>query len=187
MRTKPILAASIFLNLALLGTAGYLLSRKTEAPAAAAPVSVANLSSEAPRAPAAAPFRWSQLEAEDYSTYIANLRAIGCPEQTIRDIIAADVASLYETKRRELESRLAKQTGVPAVATRQALDRLTQGQKAVMAKLPMMPTASSSESQPPGDPARVASREFRTDAGTAVPGSPTAARTGPASSPSAAN
>src|SRR5262249_51123614 len=32
-------------------------------------------------------------------TYIANLRSIGCPEQTIRDIIIADVNALYSRKR----------------------------------------------------------------------------------------
>jgi hypothetical protein len=40
-------------------------------------------------------FRWSQLESEDYQTYINNLRAIGCPEQTIRDIIIADLDLLW--------------------------------------------------------------------------------------------
>ncbi|MFM1769710.1 MAG: hypothetical protein RJA22_2239 [Verrucomicrobiota bacterium] len=35
--------------------------------------------------------RWAQLESEDYPTYIARLRAAGCPEQTIRDIIIADL------------------------------------------------------------------------------------------------
>ncbi|MGD0614746.1 MAG: LysM domain-containing protein [Verrucomicrobiota bacterium] len=43
-------------------------------------------------------FSWSQVESADYPTYIANLRAIGCPEQTIRDIIIADVNALYARK-----------------------------------------------------------------------------------------
>ena len=38
---------------------------------------------------------WSHVESADYPTYIANLRSIGCPEQTIRDIIIADVNALY--------------------------------------------------------------------------------------------
>jgi hypothetical protein len=38
--------------------------------------------------------QWSQLESEDYKTYIARLRAIGCPEQTLRDIIIADLDKL---------------------------------------------------------------------------------------------
>src|ERR1041385_6045932 len=40
-------------------------------------------------------FSWSQVESDDYPTYITNLREIGCPEQTIRDIIIADVNALY--------------------------------------------------------------------------------------------
>jgi hypothetical protein len=39
-------------------------------------------------------FRWTQLESEDYRTYIARLRAVGCPEATIRDIIIADLDKL---------------------------------------------------------------------------------------------
>lgn len=44
-------------------------------------------------------FSWREVESDDYPTYIANLRDIGCPEQTIRDIIIADVNSLYARKR----------------------------------------------------------------------------------------
>src|SRR5436190_24072996 len=40
-------------------------------------------------------FSWSEVESSDYPTYIANLRNIDCPEQTIRDIIIADVNALY--------------------------------------------------------------------------------------------
>jgi hypothetical protein len=44
-------------------------------------------------------FSWREVESADYPTYITNLRNIGCPEQTIRDIIIADVNSLYSRKR----------------------------------------------------------------------------------------
>src|SRR5436190_24378605 len=47
-------------------------------------------------------FSWSEVESSDYPTYIANLRNIDCPEQTIRDIIIADVNALY-SRRRALE------------------------------------------------------------------------------------
>jgi len=50
----------------------------------------------------AQPFNWSQLESTDYPTYIANLRRIGCPEQTIRDIMAADLDSAYYARRRQV-------------------------------------------------------------------------------------
>ncbi len=43
-------------------------------------------------------FRWAQLESEDYRTYVRRLRAIGCPEQTIRDIVIADVDKLLAPK-----------------------------------------------------------------------------------------
>lgn len=44
-------------------------------------------------------FSWQELESADYPIYIANLRSIGCPEQTIRDLIIADVNALYARKR----------------------------------------------------------------------------------------
>jgi hypothetical protein len=47
------------------------------------------------------PFRWNQIESPDYRVYVANLRAIGCPERTVRDIIHADVGSLFAAKRKE--------------------------------------------------------------------------------------
>ena len=43
-------------------------------------------------------FRWAQLESEDYRDYIVRLRAVGCPEQTIRDIVIADVDKMLAPK-----------------------------------------------------------------------------------------
>lgn len=43
-------------------------------------------------------FSWQELESRDYPTYIKNLREIGCPEQTIRDIIIADVTQVLREK-----------------------------------------------------------------------------------------
>jgi hypothetical protein len=42
---------------------------------------------------------WKDVESDDYVTYIRNLRTIGCPEKTIRDIIVADVNELYAHRR----------------------------------------------------------------------------------------
>lgn len=44
-------------------------------------------------------FTWQELESANYVAYITNLRAIGCPEETIRDIIVADVNGLFSKKR----------------------------------------------------------------------------------------
>ena len=50
-------------------------------------------------------FSWREIESGDYATYVANLRDIGCPEQTVRDIIIAEVNALYSRKRAtELET-----------------------------------------------------------------------------------
>jgi len=44
-------------------------------------------------------FSWREIEASDFPTYAANLRQIGCPEQTVRDILIAEVNALYSRKR----------------------------------------------------------------------------------------
>jgi hypothetical protein len=51
---------------------------------------------------AAAPFKWQQVESADYRVYVENLRAIGCPETTIRDIILADINELFAGRIKEL-------------------------------------------------------------------------------------
>lgn len=43
-------------------------------------------------------FRWSDLESEEYPVYIGNLRAVECPEKTIKQIISADIHQLYARK-----------------------------------------------------------------------------------------
>jgi hypothetical protein len=53
-------------------------------------------------------FDWRMVESEDYKKYIANLRAIGCPENTIRDIIIADVNSLFESRKKALRANTKK-------------------------------------------------------------------------------
>ncbi len=53
-------------------------------------------------------FTWQQIESPDYPTYITNLRDVGCPEQTIRDIIIADVNQLF-ARRRATELTTAEQ------------------------------------------------------------------------------
>src|SRR5439155_13311913 len=47
-------------------------------------------------------FNWESVESPDYKQYIANLRSVGCPEETIRDILRADVIKLYEEKKKQV-------------------------------------------------------------------------------------
>lgn len=117
MNSKPIIGLSIALNLALAAALAWTVSRKPAIPADSAktgsPPATAAVNEETKPAKttaqlvpaAAAPgksFDWRMVESEDYKKYIANLRSIGCPEETIRDIILADVNKLFEARRREL-------------------------------------------------------------------------------------
>jgi hypothetical protein len=103
MKAPKFMVLLLLLNLGLFGAILYdLLSARIASP-------VAPIRSE-PTLPGAVPpapkqvvkrevtvtnqFQWAQLESEQYPTYIARLRAIGCPEQTIRDIIIADLDKL---------------------------------------------------------------------------------------------
>lgn len=45
------------------------------------------------------PFTWAQIESEDYRKYIENLRSIGCPEETVRDIIVAEIEHAFEIRK----------------------------------------------------------------------------------------
>jgi hypothetical protein len=50
----------------------------------------------------APPFHWRALESPDYVLYAANLRAVGCPERTARDILLPDIEKLYDERERQL-------------------------------------------------------------------------------------
>lgn len=52
--------------------------------------------------------RWSQLESEDYKEYVVRLRGIGCPEQTIREIIIADLDKVMAPELQALYGRRAE-------------------------------------------------------------------------------
>jgi hypothetical protein len=52
--------------------------------------------------PAAPAFHWASIESEDFKQYIQNLRDLGVPEPTIRDLIQAELAKLYRPKFRAL-------------------------------------------------------------------------------------
>jgi hypothetical protein len=73
-----------------VSTSTTIAEKKTESPA---PVMV-SVPGE--------PFTWHRVEAEDYHKYVANLRAIGCPEETVQDIIYNDVTKVYAEKLRAL-------------------------------------------------------------------------------------
>jgi hypothetical protein len=106
MNAKIIAGVSITLNVALLA---FLLARPgaTEITKEAGQTETPRAVTDAMGAPpgdlvaipaGSASFDWRMVESEDYKAYIANLRAIGCPEETIQDIIRADVKKLFESR-----------------------------------------------------------------------------------------
>ena len=53
-----------------------------------------------------AEFHWRQLLAEDFKVYRDNLRAIGCPEATVRDIMLAEINDRFALRRRAILDQL---------------------------------------------------------------------------------
>lgn len=112
MKPKLLLLASIFLNLILAGWVILLLAPRTRLPTQAPTITLSTESAtsgaqqrgaaKAAHDPADASrnahFHWRQVESEDYRQYLANLRAVGCPEKTIKDIIVADVNDLFSSR-----------------------------------------------------------------------------------------
>lgn len=110
---------SFILNLVLFGAVLLLLasqrkliSAKMTAPPATDNASVENsvtaskiMFESAQRLPSLEQFRWSQLQStNDYRRYVLNLRAIGCPESTLRDIVSGDVTRAFAYKRHQLRT-----------------------------------------------------------------------------------
>lgn len=102
MKSGLILAISTGLNLALL----VLLAHGFHpvAPTVATLRPLAGLKREAVRVVTNLPaqtlfltnvFHWRQLESTNYDEFVANLRAVGCPERTVRDIVVGDVWERY--------------------------------------------------------------------------------------------
>jgi hypothetical protein len=104
---KPALKISLLLNLGLSASLIVVLKTNQEKAAVAPPQSVASsvvtskpavLARQSPK-----PFHWSQLEStNDYRVYVSNLRAIGCPEPTVQDIVRGDAWRGFSFQRKQL-------------------------------------------------------------------------------------
>jgi hypothetical protein len=113
LNVKKILAASVIANLVLVACLFCSLERHRPAMASIPrPVmtniilqaqAVSSAPSPALQQSPSAPFQWSQLESSvDYRIYIKNLRSIGCPEQTLRDIVSGNVDRAFTVERTHL-------------------------------------------------------------------------------------
>lgn len=119
MNIKGLLIFSLFANLALLGAVGFLVAKKDTAPFSSASIersepakpkrslstnSVADHALSGETNTHVPQINWRMVESDDYRKYIENLRSIGCPEETIRDIITADVNKLFDARRKEIRA-----------------------------------------------------------------------------------
>ena len=108
MKTWPIISFSLLLN-AILAAAMVLSFKKTASPAPAAPVAAVPAFSPIPSSPpaesspsAGLPFQWNRIASDNLKIYRDNLRAIGCPELTVREIIRAVINENFGTRRRDI-------------------------------------------------------------------------------------
>jgi hypothetical protein len=113
-------------------------------------------------------FQWKQLESADYRAYIANLKAVGCPQQTIRDIIMADVDNLYAPRRQQLAAQVP--AGPPTLRANalqmlgSKLDALNREELSVLSSLLGAPPGPDQQSLAADPPARVQRDQSQDDA-----------------------
>ena len=152
---NPRILVSLFVGLAAGLALGYFAAPAAKPPTPAPAVVTPTETKPTPAAPAptkprtvtqvvtntvAQKFDWNAVESDDYKKYIANLRSIGCPEETIRDIITADVNKLYEAKRKALAGPKKKfefwkpgiMMGAPADPERTEKERALNKEKRVL-------------------------------------------------------
>jgi hypothetical protein len=109
MRARVLLWVCLGLNILLAAILVHFWQRPEPRPAVALAEVRAASDTNAPKTQLIVRrqgFTWSEIESADFPTYIKNLRNIGCPEHTIRDIILAEVNDLFA-------ERLAKELNLP--------------------------------------------------------------------------
>jgi hypothetical protein len=107
MKTRLVIGLSLALNVAL--AAAIFRPAKTPPGPARAPTAATTVPDVIPPSPpvddsppAGLPFHWSRVASENLKMYRDNLRAIGCPELTVREIIRAVINERFGTRRRDL-------------------------------------------------------------------------------------
>jgi hypothetical protein len=98
MRARPWLIASVGLNL-FLGVSWWVERRSLTDTTVVVPVFRPELDVKTNTVIRHENFTWDQIESTNYATLIKNLRDVGCPEQTIRDIVVTDVDREFDRRR----------------------------------------------------------------------------------------
>ncbi|HEX5398763.1 MAG TPA: hypothetical protein VFY06_06920 [Verrucomicrobiae bacterium] len=113
---KTAASISLLLSLALISALIYVWKNpgrtETDSVAPASPTIGTQVQAVVPKAPPVMvrqvvetrPFRWSQLLSTngDYRIFVANLRAAGCPEGVVEDIVRGDAQRAFYARRVEL-------------------------------------------------------------------------------------
>ena len=112
MTARRFIPYALLVNLALAVWVGYLVAARPGSPVQPP----APLPGKPARPPSAIPgpalvvtntlrelFTWAKVESRDYPQYIANLRAVHCPESTLQDIIITDITKNYARQKAALQ------------------------------------------------------------------------------------
>ncbi|MFM2082416.1 MAG: hypothetical protein RL380_1107 [Verrucomicrobiota bacterium] len=112
MNARWFLGLSLAANLALGALVAPCFTRRAVvvAPVASSPADIASetapMAAENAVVNLAEAFDWTRLASADFKKYRANLLAVGCPEETMRDIITAEIDEQFVQKRRALLEEL---------------------------------------------------------------------------------
>ncbi len=98
MRARVLLVLSLGFNL-FLAASLYVATEPLKEPPVPVPPPVDNVIVKTNVQVRHQNFTWEMLQSTNYVILINNLRAIGCPEQTIRDIVVSEVDRLYARRR----------------------------------------------------------------------------------------
>ncbi|MEQ2008044.1 MAG: hypothetical protein ABMA26_14705 [Limisphaerales bacterium] len=112
MNLRPIILGTVAANLALVSALLWQTARAPDSPLRAGVMVRTNVVTEfvdepatrppEVKVPGSPPFHWSKVESTNYLAYATNLLAIGCPNETARDILGARVADDVRAQMREL-------------------------------------------------------------------------------------
>jgi len=121
MKSRMLSMAVLALNLGLAGTLVYLIASYQSSGSLSTPlrtrivtntvtqiaVRKINATNSILTALGNRPLSWQALESTNYVAYIQNLRAFGCPDETIADIILTEIGRLYARRRAQIRGQVA--------------------------------------------------------------------------------
>jgi hypothetical protein len=177
MKAKSILACSLSFNAVALALGGVLLfhgpHRTARVEGAERKVAAARTADVVPvvkAAPVSEPrtLHWSDLASSDYETYARNLRAIGCPESTIREILTGAIARIYDGKRQGVTAQY-QQGKIDKVTMETAVAQLWDEQNDAVNRLSLIVRGSAILTANKISPAMVTTAAENAPAGGGVP------------------